>query len=464
VKVRKRLTILYSAVLAGLFFLFALGLYFSFTYHLRAEVDESLASWSLQVLDSDGSGRLRMPESRTTTSDMDQRSYEMPDTFALALKRDGSLLLNRSAFSEQGIRALLEEAKGKAAGTSYFFSNSAIDSQKYRILVKNVVDSRGDEALLFLGRSLVHVDKSARGLVMSLIVAWLAAVMLGSTVMWVLVGQTIKPVNSMTELALSISQSSDLKGRIIVGPEQDEFSELGRALNRMLEAIELSHEGRKQFLADASHQLRTPLTSVGANLAFISKAETASAHDRKAALDDCMREVGRMSALVNDLLLLARTEAPLARQIVSVDVNELLETAARTFADNVSRHIDLELPVTAPHVLADKNELHHALVMLLDNAKKYSGLESRILLGVEIAGSKIDIFVQDNGPGIPPEETHLAFERFYRGSNVRDRIPGSGLGLAIVKSIVQKNGGVILLANVEPHGLLIRMRFPAAPR
>lgn len=463
-KVRKRLTILYSAVLAGLFFLFALGLYFSFTYHLRAEVDESLASWSLQILDSDGSGRLRMPESQAASVDMNQRPYEMPDTFALALKLDGTLLLNRSAFSEMGIRALLIESQDKTSGTSHYFSNSLVDNQRYRILVKNVIDSRGDGALLFLGRSLVHVDKSARGLVMSLVVAWFAAVLLGSSVMWILVGQTIKPVNSMTELALSIAQSSDLKGRIVVGPEQDEFSELGRALNHMLEAIEFSHEARKQFLADASHQLRTPLTSVGANLAFISRIETASENDRKAALEDCLQEVGRMSVLVNDLLLLARTEAPLERQIVSINVNELIGAAAKGIIDNPSRHIDVKLPVQAPHILADHNELHHALVMLLDNAVKYSGMESRITIGVEIVGSKIDIFVQDNGPGIPAAEIHLAFERFYRGSNVRDRIPGSGLGLAIVKSIVQKNGGIISLSNAEPSGLCIRMRFPAAPR
>jgi len=464
VKVRKRLTILYSAVLAGLFFLFALGLYFSFTYHLHAEVDESLASWSLQILDSDGSGRLRMPESQAASVDMSQRSYEMPDTFALALKRDGTLLLNRSAFSEKGIRTLLDTTKDKTSGTSHYFSNSSVDDQRYRILVKNVIDSRGEGALLFLGRSLVHVDKSASGLVMSLVVAWFAAVLLGSSVMWILVGQTIKPVNSMTELALSIAQSSDLKGRIIVGPEQDEFSELGRALNHMLEAIEFSHEARKQFLADASHQLRTPLTSVGANLAFISRIETASANDRKAALNDCMQEVGRMSVLVNDLLLLARTEAPLERKIVSINVKELIEIASKGFTDNVSRQVDLKLPVEAPHILADQNELHHALVMLLDNARKYSGSESRIILGAEISGTKVEIFVKDNGPGIPTEEIHLAFERFYRASNVRDLIPGSGLGLAIVKSIVQKNGGTISLSNVEPHGLLIRMRFPAAPR
>lgn len=463
-KVRKRLTILYSAVLAGLFSLFALGLYFSFTYHLRAEVDESLASWSLQILDSDGSGRLWMPEIREAPVDMSQRPYEMPDTFALALKRDGSLLLNRSAFSEKGRYDLLLEAKTRTVDTIHYFTNSLIENQRYRILIKNIVDSRGDDALLFLGRSLVHVDKSARGLVMSLVVAWFAAILLGSSVMWILVGQTIKPVHSMTELAFSIAQSSDLKGRIVVGFEQDEFSELGRALNRMLETVELSHEARKKFLADASHQLRTPLTSVGANLAFISRVETASLDDRKAALDDCMREVGRMSALVNDLLLLARTEAPLAKQITSIDINELLDSASSSVFSDTHRPIELELPAMAPHVLADQNELHHALVMLLDNARKYSGQESRITLGVEIVGSKIDILVQDNGPGIPPEEIHFAFERFYRGSNVRDRIPGSGLGLAIVKSIVQKNGGTISLCNIEPHGLLIRMRFPAAPR
>jgi len=463
-RVRKRLTILYSGVLAGLFFLFALGLYFSFTFHLGAEVDESLSSWSLQILDSDGSGRLRMPETSDSSRDRGSRHFEMPDTFVAAFGKDGALLLNRSSFSELGLATLKGEFKTKINASGQLFTNLYIESQNYRILIKEVIDSAGERAAIILGRSLIHVDKSAKGLILSLVFAWFAAVLFGSTVMWVLVGQTIKPVHAMTNLSLGIAQSSDLHGRLSVGKEQDEFSELARALNRMLATIEASNEAQKQFLADASHQFRTPLTSIRANLGFLAKAAGASDADRKAALEDCVHEIEGMSALVNELLLLARTEAPIARQVSPVDVQELLVSVSHGFGGLAGFKADITVPPIPTCILGDREELRQAILMLLDNSTKYSGTDGHVDIRSEVTAGKVDIVIEDDGPGIPEAEMNLVFDRFYRASNTRVRIPGSGLGLPIVKSIVQKNGGSIAIANRSPRGLSVRITFPAVTR
>ncbi|MEW6548317.1 MAG: HAMP domain-containing sensor histidine kinase [Spirochaetota bacterium] len=460
-KVRKRLTILYSSVLAGLFFLFALGLYFSFTYHLRAEVDESLSSWSLQILDSDGKGRLLIPVPGGPSPDRDSRHFEMPDTFVVAFANDGALLLNRSSFSEHGLDVLRTGLETDSASSSQVFRNQRIEGQGYRVLMKEVTHEAGDIAAVVLGRSLIHVEKSAKGLLLSLVFAWVAAVLFGSTVMWILVGQTIKPVHAMTNLSLSIAQSSDLRGRLSVGEDQDEFSELARSLNRMLATIEASNEAQKQFLADASHQLRTPLTSIRANLGYLMKATGASEADRRAALEDCSYEIEGMSTLVNELLLLARTEAPIARHVGPVEVKDLIMSIPAGLGGKTGPTTSIAALPESASILGDKEELRQALLMLVDNSIKYSGAGGRIEIRGEVSGGKVDILIEDDGPGIPAAEMVLVFERFYRASNTRSSAPGSGLGLPIVKSIVQKNGGSISIANRSPSGLSVRLSFPA---
>ncbi len=463
-KVRKRLTILYSGILAGLFFLFALGLYISFTFHLGAEVDESLSSWSLQILDSDGSGRLRMPEPSGPALDRNSRHFEMPDTFVAVFNRNGGILLNRSSFSEQGLTALKKELESKPNASIPLFANLGVEGQNYRILVKEVIDSAGERAAIILGRSLIHVEKSTKGLILSLVFAWLSAVLIGSTVMWFLVEQTIKPVHAMTNLSIGIAQSSDLRGRLSVGKEQDEFSELARSLNQMLATIEASNEAQKQFLADASHQFRTPLTSIRANLGFLLKKSDASEADKKAALEDCVHEIEGMSALVNELLMLARMEAPIARQTLPIDVRELLISVSHGFGGHPGMGSVVVSLETQACVLGDREELRQAILMLIDNSTKYSGPDGHVTVRSENFKGKTEIIIEDDGPGIPDAEINLVFDRFYRASNTRARAPGSGLGLPIVRSIVQKNGGSISIANRLPRGLTVRLSFPAVMR
>lgn len=388
----------------------------------------------------------------------------MPDTFVAAFGKDGALLLNRSSFSEQGLATLKKEFEAKSEASGQLFANLRVEGQDYRILMKEVIDSAGERAAIILGRSLIHVDKSAKGLILSLVFAWLAAVLIGSSVMWVLVGQTIKPVHAMTNLSLGIAQSSDLHGRLSVGAEQDEFSELARSLNRMLATIEASNEAQKQFLADASHQFRTPLTSIRANLGFLMKAAGASEADKKAALEDCVHEIEGMSTLVNELLLLARTEAPIARQASPIDVRELLMSISHGFGGQTGATVAIAAPSGQARILGDREELRQAILMLVDNSAKYSGIYGHVEIRGEATAGKVDIIVEDDGPGIPEAEMNLVFERFYRASNTRARAPGSGLGLPIVKSIVQKNGGSIEIANRSPRGLSVRLTFPALTR
>lgn len=459
-KVRKRLALLYTAVLAGLFLLFALGMYASFVYHLRAEVDESLASWSDQILDSDIAGRLLVPKEDRASPDAAAPRYEMPDAFVAAFDRAGAALLDRSAFSPGGLRALGAAISDPAGGARFRFVE--LEGRRYRILSKRIVDSRGESATLVLGRLLIHVERTARELAKSLAVAWALSVALGSTMMWLLVGQTIRPVNSMTAVALEIAGSNDLQARLQVGRERDEFSELARALNLMLATIAAYDEGQKQFLADASHELRTPLTSLRSNLDYLRAARGAPDDEREAALRDCLAEAERMSGLVNKLLLLARAEAPTAREISRVDVRRLVGEACQRIGPTGSLRMEADLGDASVEVVGDREELLQAVLLLLENSRKYAGPEGTVRIRVERPDRGwARILVEDDGPGIPEAELDKVLERFYRASNVRARAPGSGLGLAIVKSLVQKHEGRLRLANRSPKGLSVALELPA---
>lgn len=463
--IRRRLSILYAVVWAGIYLIFTLVLYSSFKYHLGVEVDQSLAAWSVQIRDSEDVGRRRGAGSPRPPADLSPRFYDMPDSFVVVFDDEGGMLINRSAFSEWKIEVLRRFATDVAQEGRAKYGRIAVGGQWFRILGTRVADrpdARGYTILL--GRSLVHVERTQEGLALSLLFAWMLAVLVCSTVMWVFVGQTLRPIHRMTVNALEIAGSGELGRRIEDHGGKDEFSGLARALNRMLTSMQASSESQQQFLADVSHELRTPLTSMRANLQFIRMAAGASEADRAAALRDSIAEADRMAALVNDLLQLARAGALPPRGSAKTDLAVIAAEASAAFRDGRTvskRQFRLELPEEPACVVGNGKDLRQAIEMLLDNAFKYTPEGGSITLRLAPAGEKIMVTLEDDGPGIPLDEIGSVFDRFYRSSNVREKVPGSGLGLPIVRSIIQHHGGSIELKNREPHGLSVSISLPA---
>ncbi len=145
-------------------------------------------------------------------------------------------------------------------------------------------------------------------------------------------------------------------------------------------------------------------------------------------------------------------------------MKELLVSVSHSFGGQAGANVDIIVPSIPACILGNREELRQAILMLLDNATKYSGVDGHVDIRSVVAAGKVDIVIEDDGPGIPDAEMNLVFDRFYRASNTRARAPGSGLGLPIVKSIVQKNGGSLSLANRSPRGLSVRLTFPAVTR
>ena len=272
-----------------------------------------------------------------------------------------------------------------------------------------------------------------------------------------------RPIRGMIETARGIT-ANDLHHRIALPRANDEVHLLAETLNSMIDRIEASFTAQRQFVADASHEIRTPLTVVCTELEFI--AERLNDPALKESVQTSLAEVDRLAKLADDLLILARLDAPqlrLERGPMRVD-ELLLECIQRERSVAKKKNIEMLVEIRDQvEVTADREKLKSVFLNLLDNAIKYSPpaaiVTSRVW--VERDGrSRLCASVSDTGPGIPSAELKNIFRRFYRVDRSRGETPGSGLGLAIVEKIVELHGGTVTALSDEGEGSTFTITFP----
>ncbi len=205
---------------------------------------------------------------------------------------------------------------------------------------------------------------------------------------------------------------------------------------------------RRQFISDASHEIRTPLTSIGGFAAAIADGTAATTQERSRGATIILREVERLSRLVNDLLDLSRIESGAVElKLEQVDLPELVRSAVEAFeaqAREEGMHIELDLPGNLPAVLADSDRIYQVVANLLSNALRFNSPNGKIALTARQTNAHVRLDVKDTGPGIPADQLPNVWERFHRADSSRARGKGgTGLGLAIVRSIVEAHGGYV---------------------
>jgi two-component system, OmpR family, sensor kinase len=239
----------------------------------------------------------------------------------------------------------------------------------------------------------------------------------------------------------------------------DEVAPLVDALNDLLVRLDQAMGGQRRFIADAAHEMRTPLTAVKLQAQIARRAETKE--EREAALTQLANGVDRAAHLVDQLLGMARLE-PEARQLTfkQVEMDVLVKRVVADFSTQAdARDIDLGVGACAPVTLVGQAEsLRMMLGNLIDNALRYSPEGGRIDVELHESAGKAILTVSDNGPGIPASERSRVFERFQRLAGAD--IPGSGLGLAIVKQVIAMHGGTIKLGDAPDGGLLVEVELP----
>jgi signal transduction histidine kinase len=275
------------------------------------------------------------------------------------------------------------------------------------------------------------------------------------------------PIRSLTSAASQMS-SGDLSTRALVHGE-DEIGQLAQQFNQMAEGLEASfaelaseRDALRRFMADASHELRTPITALKTFNELLQGAAEDDSAVRAEFLGESQDQLNRLEWITENLLDLSRLEAGLVTLDVGThDAGELMETAAgafRALAQEKGINLSVETPALPVEVHCDSRRIELALSNLLDNALKFTPPGGTAEVGAEQAGESVHLWVQDSGPGIDPADLPHIFERFYRG---RDRrVEGSGLGLAIVQSIVQAHGGQVSVQSQLGTGSRLVIELP----
>ena len=285
-----------------------------------------------------------------------------------------------------------------------------------------------------------------------------------AVVAWRVIGWTLRPVEQLRAGAEQISRKGRLSGpvrgseRLPVPPAADEIRALAVTLNEMLDRLAGAQERQRAFVADAAHELRSPLASIQAQLEVAGRLG-----DGGTLPSDLMPDVKRLSGLVEDLLLLARADAdtkPPAR-LARVDARDLVAEVTGAYA---AARVPVTLVANQPvMIMVDADELHRAVGNLVDNAVRHARTQVEVTARVDQGWAVIS--VSDDGPGIAAEDRERVFERFTRLDDARGRSSGgAGLGLAIVRELVVRAGGTVAFAAVEaPWSTRAELRLPAAP-
>ena len=276
---------------------------------------------------------------------------------------------------------------------------------------------------------------------------------------YILSRQVLLPVKKVTEAAAGVS-GAELSQRVPVPKTRDEVQEMAVTLNHMLDRLEESFETQRRFTADASHELRTPVTAITGHANYLLR-RTKPSPEQVDSLTVIRREGERMAKLVNDLLELARADAGFTVDRHPMNLVEVLEAVHMAVAP-VAGHASIRVSAPQPliEVLGDAARLKQVVLNLVQNALNAGA--TAITLSVLQEKNTVRLEVLDNGPGIPPEAVPHLFERFYRVDGARStRGNGSGLGLAIVRWIVQQHHGEVEVESRLGEGTVFTVLLPA---
>ena len=336
-------------------------------------------------------------------------------------------------------------------GHTLYYSNREFQGTEFRVLTVPA-----SHYAVQIARPLTEVNRTLHRITFFLVVI-AAGGMAVAAALGLLVARTaLTPVRRLTETTEAVTETRDLSQRIeSTSTGHDELGRLASSFNTMLAALEDSSRAQRQLVADASHELRTPLTSLKTNIEVLARGNELSPESREQLLHDLVEQIDEMTALIGELIELAREARPEAVAEPARDVR--LDLVAAEAIERTRRNrpgIEFETDFDESVVHGAPSTIERAVGNLLDNAAKWSPPGGP----VEVAIRQGEVSVRDHGPGISDEDLPYVFDRFYRSRAARG-MPGSGLGLAIVKQVAESHGGSVVAERPEDGGTLMRLRL-----
>ncbi len=289
-----------------------------------------------------------------------------------------------------------------------------------------------------------------------------AAALVATMVAVMLARRITRPIVQMTQASEAMARG-DYSQRIDVGGD-DEVATLGRAFNQMAQQVDRSTKATRQLIADVSHDLKTPLTSIQGFSQAMLDGVLHDEEERTRAAEVVHEEAERMRALVEDLLYLSQIEAgQLPISLEPMNIDDLVSAAARRFRYQAEMaEVEIRLALDGAVVLADERRMEQVLANLMDNAIRYAPAHSEVLLRtVQLPGAVL-VEVHNGGEPIPADDLPHVFDRFYQVDRARTRDGHSGLGLAIVRELVQAHRGEVSVQSVAGVGTVFTVRLPVA--
>lgn len=341
--------------------------------------------------------------------------------------------------------------------------HSIIDpsSGRFRIATKPITDKGKTVGYLQTGISLKPTDTGLARFGWSIASFTLLGFILAFWCGWFLAKKILYRVELISQTARAISASQAFSGRVShVGP-MDELGELAETFNEMLASLEKAYMSQRRFVADASHELRAPLTTIRGNLDLLDRMRDISNTEKDEILKDLREEAVRMSKMVAELLALARADVG---QEISMDVVDVAGLIKQIEAEihMWEKKADITFKSDGPlRIWGNVDLFKQTLLILVENALKFTPEGGKVFVSAWEEAEKVTIAVEDTGIGIKQEELPLLFERFYRSPSARMNSPeGAGLGLAIAKMIIDQHQGTISITSEPGKGSTFCAQFP----
>ena len=399
--------------------------------------------------------------------DLQQRILQMTgdiDTRITIISEDGTVLADSQqdpvTMDNHRDRPELQQAHESGLGVVTRFSETLSKSMRYMVIPINDANHQYGFIRVALPLSLIdqRLDRLRNIAMVAAILTAIIALLLG---FWI-ARSFAAPLSRMTNMAQLYSEG-DYKQRLEID-RQDEIGELAKTLNLFAETAAQREATRRDFIANASHELKTPVTAIQGITETLLEDVSMDDETRRQFLQKVNGQSIRLSQLISDLLALSRLESSGTDSFENVDLKEIIEDSCKVlqpFAKEKGLSLDVQCPETNVVISGDEESLNQLLVNLLDNAVKYTPEGGKVTVQLTTNNQQAIIEIEDNGIGIEPAEQQRIFERFYRVDKARAKtLEGTGLGLSIVKHIVIRHQGHIALESALGKGSLFRVTLP----
>ncbi|MFF3269666.1 ATP-binding protein [Streptomyces chrestomyceticus] len=319
----------------------------------------------------------------------------------------------------------------------------------YRFATVEAKDTQGDKAVVRAGAPLAAEREAVGSVRTAMLIGLPCLLLVVAGVTWLVTRRALRPVEGIRREMAAITASTDLSRRVPEPGSRDEIDRLARTTNETLGALQESVERQRRFVADASHELRSPIASLRTQL------EVGVAHPELLDAEGAVEDAVRLQNLAADLLLLARLDAGERPADTRIDLAALVrEEVSQRVGDRIAVEVG---ELAGVEVAGSRSQLGRVLGNLLDNAQRHAA--GAVRAGVVRDGRWAVLRVEDDGPGVPPEERERIFERFVRLDDARSRDDGgAGLGLAIARDVAERHGGTLTVRD----GSVFALRLPAA--